>query len=159
MTSPQTTTVLLKEGATAPAFDLPAFVHGEAVGNIKLADYKGSKNVILAFYPKDDTPGCTKEMCAFSEDLESFAKLDTQLLGISTDSVAAHEKFAAKFSLKQPLLADLNGSVGKLYGTVTEGKATASRVFFVIDKQGVIRHVVEGMPTNAQLLEVVQAIK
>ncbi|CAN5143146.1 peroxiredoxin [soil metagenome] len=159
MTSQQATTELLKVGAPAPAFDLAAFVHGQAVGNIKLADYTGAKNVILAFYPKDDTPGCTKEMCAFSEDLDTFAQHDTQLLGISVDSVEAHEKFAAKFSLKQPLLADINGSVGKLYGTVTEGKATASRVLFVIDKQGVIRHVVEGMPTNAELLEIVKAIK
>jgi peroxiredoxin Q/BCP len=159
MTSPQPTTTLLKEGDKAPAFDLPAFVHGQAAGNIKLADYAGSKNVILAFYPKDDTPGCTKEMCAFSEDISAFAEHDTQLLGISTDSVEAHESFAAKFTLKQPLLADKAGMVGKLYGTVTEGKATASRVLFVIDKNGVVRHVVEGMPTNAQLLEVVKGLK
>ena len=69
MTSPQATTELLKEGDKAPAFDLPAFVDAQAAGNIKLADFTGKKNVILAFYPKDDTPGCTKEMCAFSEDL------------------------------------------------------------------------------------------
>ncbi len=159
MTSPQTTSSILKVGDKAPAFDLPAFVHGQAAGNIKLADYAGSKNVILAFYPKDDTPGCTKEMCAFSEDLGTFAEHHTQLLGISTDSVASHEKFVAKFTLKQPLLADQGGQVGKLYGTVTEGKATASRVLFVIDKSGVIRHVVEGMPTNTELLAIVKELK
>jgi len=159
MTSPQTTTTLLKAGDKAPAFDLPAYVHGQAAGNIKLADYAGSKNVILAFYPKDDTPGCTKEMCAFSEDMSKFAEHHTELLGISTDNVESHEKFVAKFTLKQPLLADNAGQVGKLYGTVTEGKATASRVLFVIDKNGVIRHVVEGMPTNAELIEIVKELK
>lgn len=159
MTSVQPTTTLLKEGDKAPAFDLPAFVHGQAAGNIKLADFAGSKNVILAFYPKDDTPGCTKEMCAFSEDLSAFAEHDTQLLGISCDNLSAHEKFAGKYTLKQPLLADESGLTGKQFGTVTDGKATASRVLFVIDKSGVIRHVVEGMPTNAQLLEVVKGLK
>jgi len=149
----------LKVGDKAPAFDLPAFVHGQAAGNIKLADYAGSKNVILAFYPKDDTPGCTKEMCAFSEDMGTFAEHNTQLLGISTDDVVSHEKFVAKFTLKQPLLADQAGQIGKLYGTVTEGKATASRVLFVIDKSGVVRHVVEGMPTNTELLEIVKELK
>ena len=81
MTSPQATTELLKDGAQAPAFDLPAFVESKAAGNIKLADFHGKKNVILAFYPKDDTPGCTKEMCAFSEDLSKFEAAHTQPLG------------------------------------------------------------------------------
>jgi thioredoxin-dependent peroxiredoxin len=159
MTSPQATSALLKAGAKAPAFDLPAFVQGQAAGNIKLSDYAGKKNVILAFYPKDDTPGCTKEMCAFSEDLEAFEKLHTQLLGISCDGLSAHEKFGKKYNLKQPLLADVGGVTGKAFGTVVEGKATANRVLFVIDKSGTIVHVVEGMPTNAELLEIARGLK
>ena len=158
MTSPQATTELLKEGDKAPSFDLPAFVESKSVGNIKLGDFHGKKHVILAFYPKDDTPGCTKEMCAFSEDLSKFEAAHTQPLGISCDNVDSHGKFAAKFNLKQPLLADVGGVVGKAYGTVVEGKQTANRVTFVIDKEGVVKRVIEGMPQNSELLEIVQAL-
>jgi peroxiredoxin Q/BCP len=158
MTSPQVTNALLKEGDTAPSFDLPAFVGSKAAGNIKLSDFHGKKHVILAFYPKDDTPGCTKEMCAFSEDLDQFEAAHTQPLGISCDNVDSHGKFAAKFNLKQPLLADVGGVVGKAYGTVVEGKATANRVTFVIEKNGTIAKVIEGMPSNSDLLAVVKGL-
>lgn len=158
MTSPQAESSLLKVGDKAPAFDLPAFTTAGATRNIKLADFAGKKIVILAFYPKDSTPGCTKEMCAFSQDLDQFEEHDTVLLGISCDSLSSHEKFAAKHSLKQPLLADTGGATGKAYGTVVLGKATANRVLFVIDKAGTIRHVVEGMPSNTELLAIVKAL-
>lgn len=158
MTSPQATTELLKEGDKAPAFDLPAFVGSKEVGNIKLSDFHGKKHVILAFYPKDDTPGCTKEMCAFSEDLSKFEAAHAQPLGISCDNVDSHGKFAAKFNLKHPLLADVGGVTGKAYGTVIEGKATANRVTFIIDKDGTVRQVIEGMPQNTELLEIIQAL-
>src|SRR5580658_1322262 len=109
-------------GQPAPKFKLSA----HPGGTISLDDYLGKKNVILAFYPKDNTPGCTKEMCAFSEDLSKFNQADTQVLGISCDGTKSHESFSSKFDLKQPLLADEKGEVGKLYGTVIEGKATAN---------------------------------
>ncbi len=117
-----------------------------------------AKHVILAFYPKDDTPGCTKEMCAFSEDLSKFDAVKAQPLGISCDNVDSHGKFAAKFNLKQPLLADVGGVVGKAYGTVIEGKQTANRVTFVIDKSGTVQRVIEGMPSNADLLEIIKTL-
>jgi peroxiredoxin Q/BCP len=158
MTSPQATTALVKEGEQAPAFDLPAFLGTQPAGNIKLSDYHGKKHVILAFYPKDDTPGCTKEMCAFSEDLSKFDAVNAQPLGISCDNVDSHGKFVAKFNLKQPLLADVGGVVGKAYGTVVEGKQTANRVTFVIDKNGIVQKVIEGMPSNADLLEVIKTL-
>ncbi len=121
----------VKVGDPAPKFKLPAFPSG----TISLDDYLGKKNVILAFYPKDDTPGCTKEMCAFSDDLSHFQEANTQVLGISCDTVESHEKFSGKFTLKQPLLADTEGKIGKAYGTVTADKATANRILFVIDKK------------------------
>jgi peroxiredoxin Q/BCP len=158
MTSPQTTSALLKAGDAAPAFDLAAHQGDKEIGNIKLSDFNGKQNVILAFYPKDDTPGCTKEMCAFSEDLEKFAEAHTQPLGISCDNVTSHGKFAGKYSLKQPLLSDDGGQVGKAYGTVVEGKATANRVTFVIDKNGIVQKVIEGMPSNAELLDFVKTL-
>jgi peroxiredoxin Q/BCP len=151
----ETASAVLKEGDVAPKFKLAAFPAGE----ISLDQFVGKKNVVLAFYPKDDTPGCTKEMCAFSEDLTHFAEAHTQVLGISCDKVDSHEKFAGKFSLKQPLLADPDGKVAKAYGTLKEGGTTANRKLFVIDKQGVIRHIHEGMPTNEALLTLVKGLK
>ncbi len=154
MTSPQKTTVELKVGDKAPKFDLPVYPGG----NVSLDSFLGKSNVILAFYPKDNTPGCTREMCAFSEDLSKFESKDTVVFGISCDSVTAHEGFAGKYKLKQGLLSDKGGEVGTAYGTVYDGKATASRVLFVIDKSGNIAHIHEGMPDNAALLKVLDRL-
>lgn len=154
MTSP-TTRRRPEVGEPAPKFSLPAYPSG----TISLDDYISKKNVILAFYPKDDTPGCTKEMCAFSDDLSQFNDSETQVLGISCDNVDSHQKFAQKYSLKQPLLADVGGKVGQAYGTVQVGGTTAKRTLFVIDKTGTVQHVFEGMPTNTELLEVVRGLK
>jgi peroxiredoxin Q/BCP len=150
MTSPvQTNGPLPKEGDAAPKFKLKTHPQGE----VSLDDYLGKKKVILAFYPRDNTPGCTKEMCAFSEDLSKFENADTVVLGISCDSVDSHEKFATQYALKQTLLADPDGTVGKAYGTVLEGKSTANRILFLIDKEGTIQYIINGMPENADLLE------
>lgn len=154
MTTPQSTSAVMHVGDQAPKFSLPA----HPGGTISLDDFIGKKNVILAFYPKDDTPGCTKEMCNFSSDLDKFNSANTVVLGISCDDVMSHVEFSSKFSLKQPLLADEHGQVGKLYGTVRDGKNTAARVLYVIDKQGVIRHIEEGIPDNKKLLDVVNEL-
>lgn len=145
----------LKVGDPAPKFKLSAY----PTGTVSLDDYLGKRNVILAFYPKDDTPGCTKEMCAFSDDLSSFEEAGTQVLGISCDAVSSHEKFAGKYSLKQPLLADTDGKVGKAYGTVAPDKATANRVLFVIDKKGMVQHIYQGIPDNKTLLAFIKTLK
>jgi peroxiredoxin Q/BCP len=154
MTTPQHSMVTLRVGDKAPNFSLPAHPNG----TISLNDFLGKKNVILAFYPKDDTPGCTKEMCAFSDDLEKFNTANTQVLGISVDDEASHGKFAQKHSLSVPLLADTAREVGRAYGTVRDTGANAERMLFVIDKNGVIRHIHTGMPNNAELLSVVEKI-
>ncbi len=154
MTSPNETTLVQKAGAEAPDFSLDCYPQG----HVTLSALQGRKNVILAFYPKDDTPGCTKEMCAFSEDLSKFQAVDTEVFGISCDGSGDHEKFAGKYSLKQQLLVDKDGLVAKAYGVLRDGKTMANRVLFVIDKTGVIRHVHEGMPDNAQLLEWIKAL-
>jgi peroxiredoxin Q/BCP len=145
----------LKEGDKAPKFSLPAYPSG----TISLDDYTGKKNVILAFYPKDDTPGCTKEMCSFSDDLTKFNSAGTEILGISVDDLESHGKFAAKHNLTQKLLADHNQQTAKAYGVLKADKPYAERVLFVIDKQGVIRHIHEGMPSNAELLDMVGSLK
>lgn len=154
MTSPRETTAALKPGQEAPQFSLPCYPSG----TVSLSEFRGKKNVILAFYPKDDTPGCTKEMCAFSDDLKHFEAADTVVFGISCDNAGAHEKFASKYNLKQQLLVDDQAQAGRAYGAVTEGRATASRMLFVIDKNGIIKHIHEGMPENAKLLELIKTL-
>lgn len=154
MTTPQGTQTVLHVGDQAPKFSLAA----HPSGTVSLDDFHGKKNVVLAFYPKDDTPGCTKEMCNFSSDLDKFDSADTVVLGISCDNVSSHERFAGKHNLKQHLLADEQGIAGKAYGTVREGKNTAARVLFVIDKKGVIQHIEEGIPDNAKLLDVISRL-
>lgn len=156
MTTPYEAPVKMPEvGDKAPKFKLEA----HPSGTVSLDDFAGKKNVILAFYPKDDTPGCTKEMCSFSDDLSKFNDKDTQVLGISCDSVSSHQQFVGKFGLKQPLLADVDGSVARAYGTIKTGERPMSnRVLFVIDKTGTIQHVFQGMPDNAELLAVVEKL-
>jgi peroxiredoxin Q/BCP len=145
---------MLHVGDPAPKFSLPA----HPGGTVSLDDFIG-KNVILAFYPKNDTPGCTKEMCNFSADLDKFNSADTVVLGISCDNVMSHGEFSSKFGLKQPLLADEEGKVGMSYGTVREGKLMANRVLFLIDKNGTIRHIEEGIPDNKKLLDVLSTLE
>ena len=155
MTTPHEAVAVLKVGDKAPEFSLPA----HPSGTVSLSDFAGKKNVILAFYPKDDTPGCTKEMCAFSDDLEKFNSADTQVLGISCDDASSHEAFAAKYKLGLPLLADNHATTAKAYGTARSDKPMAERMLFVIDKQGTIRHIHQGMPSNEELLAVVRGLK
>ncbi|HEY9754139.1 MAG TPA: peroxiredoxin [Oculatellaceae cyanobacterium] len=154
MTTQANTSAGVKEGDSAPEFTLPSFPAGE----VKLSEFHGKKNVILAFYPKDDTPGCTKEMCAFSEDLTKFEDANTIVFGVSCDHVDSHQKFSGKYNLKQKLLADKDGSVGRKFGTMVDGKATSSRMLFVIDKNGKVRKVINGMPNNEELLTFVKTL-
>ena len=130
----------LKVGDRAPSFDLPAF----PAGQIKLSQYKGEENVVLYFYPRDNTPGCTTEACDFRDGLTGFQQADTVVLGVSTDSVASHQKFAEKFTLPFPLLADTDHAVAEKYGVWVEktnyGKKYMGiqRATFLINKQGKI---------------------
>ena len=150
-----TTQTELKVGQDAPEFKLKAYPSGE----YSLSQFKGKKNIILAFYPKDDTPGCTTENCAFRDDISKFEASSTQVFGISCDDVKSHEAFAKKFNFTHPLLADVGGEVAKKYGTFQEGKGYASRKLFVIDKNGKIQKVIDGMPSINELLEFVKNSK
>ncbi|OGC75858.1 MAG: alkyl hydroperoxide reductase [candidate division Zixibacteria bacterium RBG_16_40_9] len=101
----------LKEGDPAPDFNLPSSL-GK---NISLKDYR-DKKIILYFYPKDDTPGCTKEACSFRDDLKKYEKVDAIILGVSSDDLDSHRKFIEKYNLPFPLLSDTDSSVSKAYG-------------------------------------------
>jgi peroxiredoxin Q/BCP len=132
--------VTLKVGQKAPAFTLPAFPEGK----IKLSQFAGEKNVILYFYPRDSTPGCTTEACDFRDNIASLNKADTVVLGVSTDTVDSHKKFAEKFELSFPLLADEDHAICEKYGVWKEknmyGKKSmgVERTTFLIGKDGKI---------------------
>ncbi len=97
--------------------------------------------MVLYFYPKDDTPGCTRQACAFRDGYEEFGKLDAEVVGISSDSVESHKGFAEKHSLPFPLLSDEGGKVRKLYGVPTTFGLFPSRVTYVVDAEGTVGHV------------------
>ena len=124
-------------GSVAPDFTLPS-QSGEMVS---LGAFMGKKPVVLFFYPKDDTPGCTKEACAFRDRFEEFSKLDAEVIGISSDSVKSHRSFAAKHHLPFTLLSGEGGKVRRLYGVPSSFGLFPGRVTYVIDKEGTVRHI------------------
>jgi thioredoxin-dependent peroxiredoxin len=124
-------------GSVAPDFTLPS----QAGEMVSLKDFFGRKPVVLFFYPKDDSPGCTREVCAFRDIFEEFEKLDAEVIGISSDSVGSHRSFAVKHDLSFTLLSDEGGNIRKLYGVPNTFGLFPGRVTYVIDKEGVVRHV------------------
>jgi peroxiredoxin Q/BCP len=131
-----------KPGDSAPAFALPD-KNGDAV---KLEQYTG-RWVVLYFYPRDNTPGCTREACGFSERLKEFERLDAVVLGVSGDSEPSHRKFAERYDLKFPLLSDSEHKVTKQYGAWRPKKVMgreilgAARMTFLIDPDGRVAYV------------------
>lgn len=128
-------------GDRAPDFTLPA-QSGESV---RLSDYLGRKVVVLYFYPKDNTRGCTAEACAFRDSYEVFTEAGAEVIGVSSDSVESHVKFSDRHRLPFTLLADKGGAVRKLYGVPTSLGVLPGRVTYVIDRQGTVRHVFSSM--------------
>jgi thioredoxin-dependent peroxiredoxin len=127
----------LKVGERAPDFRLPALRGGE----VALSDFLGKKNVVLFFYPKDDTPGCTVEACTFRDAYEDFRDAGAEVIGISSDSIESHAKFAEHHHLPMQLLADVGGKVRAAFGVKASLGLFDGRETFLIDKQGIIRHV------------------
>lgn len=137
-----TTNLKLKEGDVAPEFSAAT----SGGGRVLLADFKG-KNVVLYFYPKDDTPGCTKEACAFRDYFAEFKKRGTVVLGVSTDSTGSHDKFAGKYKLPFTLLADEDKKIVTAYGVWGEKSFMGRkylgthRVTFLIGPDGRIKKI------------------
>ena len=150
----------LKLGQKAPNFSLP-----DQNNQIRqLSDYQG-RLVLLYFYPKDDTPGCTKEACSMQDNLTTFQKIKAQVLGISADSVKSHQKFSQKFHLTFPLLADPDKKVINQYEVWGE-KSIFGRTFFgikrtsfLIDPQGKILKIYQDVNPTKHAEEVLQDIK
>ena len=145
--------------AKAPAFSLRA-TDGTTV---KLSELKG-KPVVLYFYPKDDTPGCTKEACAFRDRLAEIQKLGAAVLGVSADDVASHKKFSEKFSLNFPLLADTDHKLAEQYGAWREknmyGKVSMGiqRSTFLIDAKGAVAKVWKKVSVDGHDQQVIDAL-
>jgi len=139
----------LQAGDAAPDFTLPAS-DGKTVS---LSGFRGQSEVVLFFYPKDNTPGCTREACSFRDSYEAFREAGAEVIGISSDSGASHERFAAQFQLPFVLLSDQVGAVRARYGVAKTLGILPGRVTFVIDKKGIIRLVFSSQFQPAQHVE------
>jgi peroxiredoxin Q/BCP len=128
----------LQVGDRAPDFTLPTQKTGES---FHLYDMIGKSAIVLYFYPKNDTPGCTAEACSFRDSYEVFQEAGAEVIGVSSDSVASHQQFASKYKLPFILLSDKNGELRKKYGVATTLGFMPGRVTYVIDKEGIVRHI------------------
>jgi peroxiredoxin Q/BCP len=127
----------LRVGERAPDFTLPSS-SGERV---TLSQLYADKTVVVFFYPKDDTPGCTVEACSFRDSYQTFVEAGAEVVGISSDSVESHDRFASKHKLPMTLLSDAGGKVRALFGVKSTFGLMPGRATFVIDRKGVVRHV------------------
>ena len=126
----------LNVGHMAPEFELNDFNSNL----VKLSSYRGKKNVVVYFYPKDDTPGCTAQACSFRDSYEDFAAVGAEVIGISSDGVGSHQGFAGKYKLPFILLSDPKGDTRKAYGAYDLFGMIPGRVTFVINKEGKVIH-------------------
>ncbi|MGB8346490.1 MAG: peroxiredoxin [Ktedonobacteraceae bacterium] len=127
----------VKVGDYAPNFTLP----DQSGEQVSLWDVIGKSAIVLYFYPKDDTPGCTTEACAFRDSYEIFKDAGAEVIGVSSDSADSHQRFAAKHRLPFILLSDKDRAVRKLYGVSSTFGLLPGRVTYVIDKKGIVRHI------------------
>ncbi|MEO3404498.1 thioredoxin-dependent thiol peroxidase [Mucilaginibacter sp. CAU 1740] len=149
----------LKEGDKAPGFT----ANDQNGKTVSLADYTG-KNVILYFYPKDDTPGCTAESCDFRDNYQSLLGKGYEVIGVSTDDEKSHKKFETKYSLPFTLIADSSHEIVEAYGVWVEknmyGKKYmgTARTTFIIDAEGIIKHVISKVDTKASSQQVLDLV-
>jgi peroxiredoxin Q/BCP len=156
-----TATLLPVIGKPAPDFSLPSTT-GEP---ISLKQYKGKKTVVLYFYPKDETPGCTKEACSFRDLREDFEKAGAVILGVSNDPLDSHQKFREKHKLPFDLLADEDASVSKAYGVYKQknlyGKKYLGieRTTFIIDRTGRIAQIYPKVKVDGHVQDVLEFLR
>src|SRR6478736_4184878 len=152
---------MLHVGQPAPSFTLP----DSSMEMMDLASYRGKKNVVLYFYPKDGTPGCTIEAIGFSDRESEFAKLDTVVFGVSRDDVLSHQAFRDEHGLTVQLLADTEEEVCRLYDVIVDKivdghpKVCLTRSTFIIDKKGLVRHILRDVNPRSHVEEVLKACK
>ena len=152
---------MLKVGQAAPVFDLP----NADMQLVKLSDFKGKYNLVLYFYPKDDTPGCTIQAVEFSDLEDEFARHQTVVMGISPDDCLSHGSFRDKHGITIGLLADTEGEVCRHYGVFQDREVDGVRrtgmvrSTFVIDKKGILRHALHGVNPKGHASEVLNLVK
>ena len=151
---------MLTVGNQAPTFSVPdADMHA-----VDLAEFRGQKNIVLYFYPRDDTPGCTVEAIEFTNLVDEFAELDTVIFGVSRDDCVSHAAFRDKHGLSVRLLADTEGELCNKYGVWQEKEKDGVkkwgivRATFVIDKKGVVRHAQYGVNARGHAAEILKII-
>lgn len=130
----------LAVGDPAPDFELSA----DDGSKVRLADVLGKRNIVVFFYPKDETAGCTVEACSFRDSHQDFVDAGADVIGISADTVASHQRFAARHQLPMRLLSDPGGVVAARYGIRKALGFIPGRVTFLIDRAGIIRHITDG---------------
>lgn len=156
-----TRSAIIQVGQLAPEFDLP----DADMEMVRLSAFRGKKNVVLYFYPKDDTPACTMQAVDFSDLEEDFKRYDTVVLGVSRDDCISHGSFRDKHGLSIQLLSDIDGEVCRRYGVLqereVEGKrrVTVCRSTFVIDKKGFVRHALYGVNPKGHAHVVLDLVK
>ncbi len=124
-------------GDVAPDFTLPS---GDG-GSVSLSDFRGKSEVVLFFYPKDNSPACTAEVCSFRDSYEAFREAGAEVIGVSADSVDSHRQFASALNVSFPILSDAKQELRKLYGVPKTLGLIPGRVTYLIDKQGVVRRI------------------
>jgi peroxiredoxin Q/BCP len=152
---------MLQPGQAAPTFDLP----DADLNMVSLDDFRNQKNVVLYFYPRDGTPGCTIEAIDFSELEDQFARLHTVVLGVSMDDCMSHGAFRDKHGLSVQLLADPDGEVCSRYGVLQEKeldgrkKMALVRSTFIIDRKGLLKHALYGVSARGHAADVLNLVK
>jgi peroxiredoxin Q/BCP len=146
----------IKVGDQAPDFTLPT----SGGKDVRLSDLYAKKAVVVFFYPKDDTPGCTVEACSFRDNYDAFAEAGADVVGISSDSVDSHDRFASKHGLQMTLLSDRDGKARALFGVKATLGLFPGRATFVIDRKGIVRHVfVSQLRAGAHVGEALTVVK
>ncbi|MFH7245665.1 MAG: peroxiredoxin [Spirulina sp.] len=146
----------IQVGDLAPDFTLP----NQAGTPVTLSDFRGKKAVVLYFYPKDDTPGCTIESCTFRDSYTDFAATGAEVIGISSDSPTSHQQFAAKHNLPFTLVSDEGSKVRNAYGVPSTLGLLPGRVTYIIDLEGKVRHIFNSQfNPKAHVSEAMKVIK
>jgi peroxiredoxin Q/BCP len=144
---------VVEEGKPAPDFELES----DSGETVRLSDLRGTP-VVLYFYPKDDTPGCTRQACGIRDAWSDFERAGAHVFGVSADTAASHEKFKAKYSLPFPLLADPQHTLGEPYGVSREGKNSYERSTFVIDADGNVAKIMRRVKPDQHADQVLEAL-
>jgi peroxiredoxin Q/BCP len=144
---------VVEEGKPAPDFELQS----DSGENVRLSELRG-KPVVLYFYPKDDTPGCTAQACGIRDAWSEFQRAGAEVLGISADTQASHERFKSKYALPFTLLADPERKLGEPYGVGREGKSSYERSTFVIDAEGNVARIMRRVNPDRHADEVLAAL-